>query len=247
MDEKITQNTDISLDSISVKDLLEAGVHLGHKRERWNPKMKEYIFGERKRIHIIDLEKTLELLKKACEAVRQVASEGGGILFVGTKKQIADIVHEEALRCGAFYVTERWLGGTLTNFVTIRATVMRMKSLEERKEKGEFDSLTKKEMLSIERELVKLRKNLDGIADMDELPKLVYITDIKKEQTAMREASKLNIPIVAIVDTNVDPHPIAYPIPGNDDGIKSVKLITTCIANSVLEGKQAMKKVEARE
>ncbi|MCK4352825.1 30S ribosomal protein S2 [candidate division WOR-3 bacterium] len=233
--------------TISVKDLLEAGVHLGHKHEHWNPKMKPYIFAERKGIHIINPEKTMESLKLTCAKAREIAREGKSILFVGTKKQISDIVKEEALRCEVFYCTERWLGGTLTNFTTIRATVERMKLMEEKKEKGDFGELLKKEIWSFERELNKLKKNLEGIENLDKLPDLIYITDIKKEKIAVLEALKLKIPIIAIVDTNVDPEPICYPIPGNDDAIKSVRLITHAIANSILEGKEELEKEKSEE
>jgi len=232
---------------ISIKDLLEAGVHLGHKSEHWNPKVKPYLFAERKGIHIIDPEKTIEFLNKACYSVKEIVSEGNGILFVGTKKQITDIVKEEALRCGAFYCTERWLGGTLTNFTTIRKAVERMKSIEEQEEKNGFGKLVKKEVLSLKRELVKMKRNLDGIRDMEEVPGIIYITDIKKQRIAVAEAVRLQIPIVAIVDTNVDPDPITYPIPGNDDAMKSVRLITHAIADSVLEGKAEFERKESEK
>ncbi|MDI6840995.1 MAG: 30S ribosomal protein S2 [bacterium] len=231
--------------ALSVKDLIEAGVHLGHKSDRWNPKMKPFIFAERKGIHVIDPEKTIEFLNKACESVRKAMSEGATILFVGTKKQIADIVKEEALRCGAFYCTQRWLGGTLTNFVTIRKTVDRMKLIEAQKEENDRGDLTKKEILSLERMLKKMQRNLEGIKDMDELPGIVYITDIKKDKIAVDEAVRLKIPIIGIVDTNVDPEPITFPIPGNDDAIKSVRLITQAVADSVLEGKAEFKRRES--
>ncbi|MCK4306740.1 30S ribosomal protein S2 [candidate division WOR-3 bacterium] len=228
--------------TITIKSLIEAGVHLGHKRESWNPKMEPYIFAERKGICVIDPEKTLELLSRACEEAKKIASEGKKILFVGTKRQFADEVKKDAIRCGAFYCVHRWLGGTLTNFSTIRKSVEKMKSLEEQKEKGELNKLTKKERLSIDKELTKMHRGLDGIKDMEEFPGIVYVTDIKKEKLAVHEVVKLGLPIIAIVDTNVDPREITYPIPGNDDSMKSVNLITAAIASSVLEGTEEFNK-----
>ena len=228
--------------TINVNTLVEAGVHLGHKRESWNPRMEPYIFAERKGICVIDPEKTLEHLNHACEVAKKVVSEGKKVLFVGTKRQVADIVKEEAVRCGAFYCVHRWLGGTLTNFTTVRKSVEKLKWFEEQKEKSEINKLTKKERLSIDKELEKMHRNLDGIKDMDEFPGIAYVTDIKKEKLAVHEILKLEIPIIAIVDTNVDPRPITYPIPGNDDSMKSVKLITTAIASSILEGVEEFKK-----
>ena len=222
--------------TITVKSLIEAGVHLGHKRESWNPRMEPYLFAVRNEVCIIDPEKTLELLNRACEEAKKIVCEGKKILFVGTKRQFADRVKEDAIRCGAFYCIHRWLGGTLTNFSTIRKSVEKMNSFEEQKEKGELNKLTKKERLSIDKELVKMHRSLDGIKDMNEFPGIVYVTDIKKEKLAVHEVVKLGLPIIAIVDTNVDPREITYPIPGNDDSMKSVNLITTAIANSVLEG-----------
>ncbi len=224
------------MDFVTPKNLLEAGVHFGHRTDKWNPKMEKYIFAKRSEIHVIDLEITLELLKKACEKAREVIKQGGTILFVGTKKQCVDIVKGEAERCNAFYVSERWLGGTLTNFVTIRASVQRMKSLEQQKEKGDYGDLTKKEILSRQRELTKLKRDLAGIENMESLPNIIYITDIKKDRIAVREAKRLSIPIIAIIDTNVDPDPIDYPIPGNDDAIKSVQIITSSVSNAIIEG-----------
>lgn len=234
-------------ETITVKTILEAGVHLGHKRDRWNPKMKSYIFAERSGIHIIDPEKTIDMLKKACKTAKDIASKGTGILFVGTKRQIAEIVKEESLRCSVFYCTERWLGGTLTNFTAIRLAIERMKLIEQQKTKGEFEKMLKKEALALTRELQKLQKNFEGIKDMEELPGIVYITDIKKEKIATREATKLGIPVIAIVDTNVDPEPITYPIPGNDDAIKSVRLITHALADAISEGKEQFAKGKHEE
>lgn len=233
--------------TINIRDLIEAGVHLGHKRESWNPRMEPYIFAERKGICIIDPEKTLDLLHRACEIVNKITKKGGKVLFVGTKRQFADEVKDDAIECGAFYCVHRWLGGTLTNFSTIRKSVEKMKSLEEQKEKGELNKLTKKERLSIDKKLVKMHRSLDGIKDMDSLPEIAYITNIKKEKLAVQEIVKLGLPIIAIIDTNVDPRTITYPIPGNDDSMKSVKLITTAIANSVLEGTNEFNKYVGKE
>jgi small subunit ribosomal protein S2 len=233
---------------ISLKELVETGVHFGHKTDRWNPKMKKYIFAKRSGIHVIDLKKTLKCLEKASLAIKSVIEKDGTMLFVGTKKQARDIVKEEAERCGAFYVTERWLGGTLTNFTTIRQTINRMKSLESRREKGKFDSLTKKERLSIDKEITKLKRNLEGIRDMEKFPDMLYVIDIRKEKIAVNEAKTLGIPICAIVDTNVDPDPIDYPIPGNDDAIKSISILTKAIADTLLEAKELKaKKTESEE
>ena len=222
---------------ITTKSLIDAGVHLGHKRESWNPKMEPYIFGERKGICVIDPEKTLALLMEAGEEVKKIVVTRRKALFVGTKRQIANTIKEEALRCGAFYCTRRWLGGTLTNFVTIRKSVEKLKLLEEQRMKN-ADNLTKKEKLIMDKQMEKMHKNLDGIIEMDELPGIIYITDIRKERIVVREAIALNIPIVAIVDTNTDPTIITYPVPANDDAIRSVRLITNVIADSILEGQQ---------
>ncbi len=224
--------------NVDIKALLEAGVHFGHKRRRWNPKMRQYIFTERQGIHIIDLRKTLEMLEKAYNKVREVAANDGKILFVCTKKQGKDVVREEAERCGAFYIVERWLGGLLTNFETIKTRIERMKDLERMMDDGRIEQYPKKERVKLEKELEKLRKVLGGIKDMDTLPDLIYIVDIVTEDIAVKEARKLGIPIVALVDTNGDPDLIDYPIPGNDDAIRSIKLITKTIADAVIEGKQ---------
>lgn len=221
-----------------IKELLEAGVHFGHPKKRWNPKMAPYIYALRNGIYIIDLEKTAELLLKACEFVRDIAAKGEYILFVGTKRQVQDMIAEQAGRCGMFYVNNRWLGGTLTNFETIRKSVARLKEIQEMKESGKIDLLTKKERARLEKELFKLNRNLGGIVEMDRLPSALYIIDPKREEIAVREANKLKIPVVAIVDTNCDPDPIDYPIPGNDDAIKSTRLITSYIANAIIEGRR---------
>jgi len=221
--------------SITVKDLLEAGVHFGHQTQRWNPKMKRFIFSAKSGIYIIDLKKTMLSLERAVRKVNEIILRGHSILFVGTKKQAQDVIREEAIRCGQFYVTERWLGGMLTNFQTIKNNIKRLKELERMKEDGTFEKLSKKEVSSLEREMAKLLKVLGGIKEMNRLPGLVYIIDAKKEKIAVSEASKLNIPIIAMVDTNSDPDPIDFPIAGNDDAIKSIRIITRQISDAVLE------------
>ena len=220
---------------ISMKQLLEAGVHFGHQTRRWNPKMAPYIFTERNGIYIIDLQKTVKKVDEAYDFLRSVAEEGKSILFVGTKKQAQEAVKEEALKSGMFYVNERWLGGMMTNFATIRKS---MKELEAMEEDGTFEVLSKKEVLSLKREQEKLEKSLGGIKDMEELPGALFIVDPRKERIAVAEAKKLNIPIVAIVDTNCDPDEIDYVIPGNDDAIRAVKLLTSRMADAVIEGRQ---------
>jgi len=212
--------------SINMKQLLEAGVHFGHQTRRWNPKMKPYIFGSRNGIHIIDLQKTVNLFASAYDFIVQTVADGYSVLFVGTKKQAHDSIVEEAERCGMFYVVNRWLGGTLTNFQTIRRSVSRLKELESMIQDGTISRYTKKEALKMEKELVKLEKNLGGIKDMDELPGAVFIVDPKKEHIAVREVRKLGIPLVAIADTNCDPDDIDYIIPGNDDAIRAIRLIS---------------------
>ena len=221
---------------LSMKQLLEAGVHFGHQTRRWNPKMKPYIFTSRNGIHIVDLEKTLKLFEEAYAFVRDLSAEGGKILFVGTKKQARDTIEEEAKRCGMPYVNNRWLGGTLTNFVTIRKSVERLKELENLRDSGYFDSLTKKEAILMNRKIEKLEKNLKGIKEMNRIPDAIYVVDPKAEYIAVAEARKLDIPIVAIVDTNCDPDEIDWIIPGNDDAIRAIKLITGKIADAVIEG-----------
>ena len=223
---------------ISMKQLLEAGVHFGHQTRRWNPKMAPYIFTERNGIYIIDLQKTVKKVDEAYDFLRSVAEEGKSILFVGTKKQAQEAVKEEALKSGMFYVNERWLGGMMTNFSTIRKSINRLKELEAMEEDGTFEVLSKKEVLALKREQEKLEKSLGGIKDMEELPGALFIVDPRKERIAVAEAKKLNIPIVAIVDTNCDPDEIDYVIPGNDDAIRAVKLLTSRMADAVIEGRQ---------
>ena len=230
---------------LAMKDLLEAGVHFGHQTKRWNPKMQKYIFGERNGIYIIDLQKTLKKFREAYAYVRDLAAGGGTLLMVGTKKQAQETVLEEATRCGMFYVNHRWLGGTLTNFATIRKSIARLKKLDEMKETGGYDRLPKKEVIVLEREREKLQHTLIGIRNLDRLPSAVFIIDPKKETIAVEEARRLAIPIVAIVDTNCDPSGIDYPIPGNDDAIRSVRLITSRIADAVLEGAGTLAKETA--
>ncbi len=224
---------------ISMKQLLEAGVHFGHQTSRWNPKMKPYIFGARNGIYIIDLQQTVRMFREAYDLVRDLAAQGGMLLFVGTKKQAQDIVREEAERCAMFYVNNRWLGGMLTNFQTIRASIERLKKLEEVMADPEMiQALTKKEMSENAREHSKLMANLAGIKNMRKLPDALWVIDTKKEDIAVAEANRLGIPVVAVVDTNCDPDLIAYRIPGNDDAIRAIKLFTAAMADAVLEGKQ---------
>jgi len=231
-----------------MKLLLEAGVHFGHQTRKWNPKMKPYIFGARNGIYIIDLQNTAELSKKAYSFIVRTVSEGGAVLFVGTKKQAQDSIVEEAERCGMFHVCNRWLGGTLTNFQTIRKSIDRLKELEEMKRDGSFGRYTKKEAMRMEKELAKLERSLGGIKDMDELPSALFIVDTMKERIAVNEGKKLGIPIVAVVDSNGDPDDIDYVIPGNDDAIRSIRLLTSIIADACTEGhKQREEKLRAEE
>ena len=223
--------------NVAMKDLLESGVHFGHQTRGWNPKMARYIFAERNGIYIIDLQKTLRMLHEAYNFIQNVAMEGGSILFVGTKKQSQESIETEAKRAQMFYVNHRWLGGMLTNYQTISNSIARLKKLETDQEEGVFDQLTKKEALRLDREKTKLNSVLSGIKDMGRLPSAVIITDTRKEAIAVQEAKKLSIPIVAIVDTNCDPDPIDYPIPGNDDAIRSIKLVCTVLADAVTEGR----------
>ncbi len=220
-----------------MKQLLEAGVHFGHQTKKWNPKMKPYIFGERNGIYIVDLQKTTGLLMKACNFLKDVASKGGNILFVGTKRQSQEIIKTEAMKCNMFYVNQRWLGGLLTNFQTVRKSIKRMKEIEGMKEDGSIKLYSKKEESQLNKELNKLKKNLEGVKNIATLPSAIFIIDAKNEEIAVKEAKKLGIPVVALVDTNSDPDIIDYPIPGNDDAIKSIKLITSLISDSVLEGR----------
>ncbi len=223
---------------ISMKQLLEAGVHFGHQTRRWNPKMKPYIFTERNGIYIIDLQKTVKKVEEAYQFVRELAANGGKVLFVGTKKQAQESVKEEAERSGQFYINQRWLGGTLTNFQTIQKRIGRLKELERMEEDGTFDVLPKKEVILLRKEKERLEKFLGGIKEMKKLPDAVFVIDPRKERIAIAEARKLGIPIVAIVDTNCDPDEIDYVIPGNDDAIRAVKLLTAKMADAVLEAKQ---------
>lgn len=223
---------------VAMKQLLEAGVHFGHQTRRWDPRMAEYIFQARNGIHIIDLQKTSKKLDDAYEFVRAQAEEGKNILFVGTKKQAQECVKEAAEKCGMFYINERWLGGTLTNFPTIRTRVERLTELERMEEDGTFDILPKKEVALLRKEMDKLNKNLGGIKEMTEIPDVMFIVDPKKEHIAILEAKKLNIPVVGLIDTNCNPNDVDYVIPGNDDAIRAVKLMTDVMANSVIEGRQ---------
>ena len=232
---------------VSMKQLLEAGVHFGHQTRRWNPKMAPYIFTERNGIYIIDLQKTVRKLEEAYNFVREISTEGKSVLFVGTKKQAQDSVREEALRAGAYYVNARWLGGMLTNFTTIRRRIERLKQLRTMESDGTFDLLPKKEVIKLNLEIEKLEKFLGGIKDMKEIPGALFIVDPRKERIAVAEAKKLGIPIVAIVDTNCDPDEIDYVIPGNDDAIRAVKLISGAMANAIIEGNEGRMGAAAAE
>ena len=223
---------------VSMKQLLEAGVHFGHQTRRWNPKMAKYIFTERNGIYIIDLQKTVKKAEEAYSFVRSVAEEGKSVLFVGTKKQAQEAIKDEALKADMYFVNERWLGGMLTNFQTIQKRVNRLKELEAMEAEGVFEVLTNKEVQGLKHEMEKLEKYLGGIKDMDKLPGALFIVDPRKERIAVAEAHKLNIPIVAIIDTNCDPDEIDYPIPGNDDAIRAVRLLTGKIADAIIEGRQ---------
>ena len=223
---------------VAMKQLLEAGVHFGHQTRRWDPRMAEYIFQARNGIHIIDLQKTSKKIDEAYEFMRSQAEEGKTVLFVGTKKQAQECIKEAAEKCGMYYVDQRWLGGMLTNFGTIQKRIQRLKDLEAMQEDGTFDVLPKKEVIELKKEMEKLEANLGGIKEMNELPGLLFIVDPKKEYNAIKEAQKLNIPVVGIVDTNCNPEVLDYAIPGNDDAIRAVKLITDVMANAVIEGKQ---------
>ena len=223
--------------AITMKQLLEAGVHFGHQTKRWNPKMKPYIFGARNGIYIIDLQKTVGLARSAFRFVNDVVAKGGTVLFVGTKKQAQGAIREEASRCGMFYVTNRWLGGTLTNFKTVKTGIDRLKTIEKMKADGTYERLPKKEVASLEREREKLEKNLGGIKDLARLPGVLFVIDTKKEYIAIHEANRLGIPVVAVVDTNCDPEGIDFTIPGNDDAIRSIRLFTSKVAEACIEGK----------
>ena len=232
---------------VSMKQLLEAGVHFGHQTRRWNPKMAEYIFTERNGIYIIDLQKTVKKLDEAYMFVRELSANGENVLFVGTKKQDGDSIKEEAERAGAYYVNARWLGGMLTNFKTIRRRIDRLAQLRKMEEDGTFDRLPKKEVVKLELEIEKLEKFLGGIKEMNKLPGALFIVDPRKERIAVAEAHKLGIPIVAIVDTNCDPDEIDYVIPGNDDAIRAVRLIASAMADAIIEGRQGAETAEAAE
>ena len=226
--------------TITMKELLEAGVHFGHQTKRWNPKMKEYIFGERNGIYIIDLQKTLKMFKEASKFVQELAADGKIVLFVGTKRQAQDAIAEEATKCGGFYINQRWLGGLLTNWITVQKSVKRLKELDEMATDGRYELLPKKEVIKLERERKHLQANLAGIKNMSRLPDAVFVIDSNKEQIAVREARKLGIPVVAVVDTNCDPSEVDYVIPGNDDALRAIRLFTSKISESIAEGAQLM-------
>ena len=235
---------------VTMKELLEAGVHFGHQKERWNPKMKKFIFTERNGIHIIDLQQTIKYFEEAYDYIADLVANGGTVLFVCTKKQGQDIVEEEAKRCGMYYVNKRWLGGTLTNFQTIRKSVYKLKMLKKMEEEGVLEQLPKKEAVRLRRKKEKLEKYIGGIENMNRLPDALFIVDIVREENAVREARKAGVPIVALVDTNADPDLVDYPIPANDDAIRAIKLLTSRIADAVLEGKMrrdAIKLAEGEE
>lgn len=223
-------------ESVSVKQLLEAGAHFGHQTSRWHPRMKKYIFTKREGIHIIDLEQTVSMLDRACEFIREVAAEGGKILFVGTKKQAQEAIEETAQRCGMYYVNQRWIGGVLTNFATIQARIDYLVRLEDQQSRGEFNRLPKKEILKLEKEIARLNRQMGGIKEMTSLPAALFIVDPPKERIALAEARRMGIPVVGIADTSCDPDEIDYPIPANDDAIRAIRLICNKIADSVIEG-----------
>ena len=233
-------------ESTLMKNLLEAGVHFGHETKRWNPKMKKYIFGEKNGIYIIDLAKTQDAILKAAAFIKSITSNGGGVLFIGTKKQAQEIIKEEASRAGMFYVNQRWLGGMLTNFQTIKKSIKRLEEIERIKEDGTMAKLSKKEASKLNKEMFKLNKNLEGIRGMEKLPKALFVVDSKKEEIAVKEAKVLGIPVIALVDTNSDPDLLAYPIPGNDDAIRSVKLVVSLMADAALEGRETFAVGEAK-
>jgi len=233
-----TKKEEFKMAVVAMKQLLEAGVHFGHQTRRWDPKMAEYIFQARNGIHIIDLQKTSKKIDEAYEFLKSQSEEGKKVLFVGTKKQAQECIKEAAEKCGMYYVDQRWLGGMLTNFDTIKTRIQRLKDIEAMQEDGTFDVLPKKEVIILKKELEKLQANLGGIKDMEEIPDILFVVDPKKEYNAIKEAQKLNIPVVGIVDTNCNPEVLDYPIPGNDDAIRSVKLITDAMANAIIEGNQ---------
>jgi len=226
---------------ITMKQLLEAGVHFGHQSKRWNPKMKKFIYSSRNDIHVIDLHKTIPLIEKAYNFVKETVAKGGTILFVGTKKQAQESIEEEAKRCGMFYVNQRWFGGTLTNFKTLKKNLARMKDIEKMESDGTFEKLPKKEVATLKREYLKIVRGLGGVRDMMAMPSILFVIDSKKEIIAIKEAKRLEIPIVGVVDTNCDPEEVDYPIPANDDAIKSIKLLTSLMADAALSGRQILK------
>ena len=234
-------------DTATVKQLLEAGAHFGHQTSRWHPRMKNYIFTQRDGIHIINLELTASMLDKACEFIKQVAREGGNILFVGTKKQAQEAIEEEATRCGMYYVNQRWIGGTLTNFSTIQARIDYLVRLEDQREKGAFNQLPKKEILKIEEKIARLNQQMAGFKEMTSLPTTLFIIDTSKEDIALAEARRAAIPIVAVVDTNCNPDDIDHPIPANDDAIRAIRLVCSKIADSVIEGRTELAAASAEE
>ncbi len=245
--EEQNQMEERNMSVISMKQLLEAGVHFGHQTRRWNPKMAPYIYTERNGIYIIDLQKSVGMVDDAYQAVSDIAAEGGTILFVGTKKQAQDAIKTEAERCGMYYVNERWLGGMLTNFKTIKSRIARLKDIERMSEDGTFDVLPKKEVIQLKKEWEKLEKNLGGIKDMKELPSAIFVVDPKKERICVQEAHTLGIPLIGIADTNCDPEELDYVIPGNDDAIRAVKLIVSKMADAVVEANQGATSVDYEE
>jgi len=235
-----------SMSVVTMKELLEAGVHFGHQSKRWNPKMSKYIYSSRNHIHVIDLHKTIPLIERAFEFVREVVSQNGTVLFVGTKKQAQDAIEEEAKRSGMFYVKDRWLGGTLTNFKTLKKNIARLNEIEKMEKDGMYEKLPKKEVAVLKREYEKLIKGLGGIRNMTTPPSVIYVVDSKKEVTAILEAKKLGIPIIGVVDTNCDPDEVEFPIPANDDAIRSIKLLTRIIAEAAIAGRELTKPIEER-
>ncbi len=234
-------------EAVTIKLLLESGAHFGHQTSRWNPRMKKYIFTERNGIHIIDLQQTVEMLDKACEFVRDTVAKGEDIIFVGTKKQAKETIEDEAKRCGMFYVNQRWLGGMLTNFATIQARIDHLVRLEDSKAKGDFVYLTKKEAMKLEEEIARLNRQMGGFKEMTKFPGALFIVDPSKERIAVTEARRVEIPVVAIVDTNCNPDEIDHPIPANDDAVRAIKLVTSRIADAVLEGNKARELAEAEK
>jgi small subunit ribosomal protein S2 len=244
---EVLTNGGFKMSVLSMKQLLEAGVHFGHQTRRWNPKMAPYIFTERNGIYIIDLQKTVGMIDNAYNAVYDIVAQGGTVLFVGTKKQAQDAVREEAERCGMFYVNERWLGGMLTNFKTIQSRIERLKAIERMQEDGTFDVLPKKEVAELVKEMEKLQKNLGGIKEMKRIPDAIFVIDPKKEHLCVDEANKLGITLIGICDTNCDPEELDYVIPGNDDAIRAVKLLTATMADAVVEAKQGAEEKASEE